>query len=270
MAEKRMFSKTIIDSDNFMDMPATARLLYYDLAMRADDDGFVNSPKKIIRMTGASPDDINILIHRQFIIPFDNGVVVIKHWRIHNYIRKDTYTPTLHTEEKALIECDENKAYTLRPRLVDGSSTVRPRLVDGSLTQIRIDKNRLDKINNISSDNNKKSDNKQQKKIKMTVIENDFNTIWALYPRKQGKQNAFKAYEKAILSGIHKQTIIDGINAYVKYLKANNVEARYIKQGSAWFNQQCWNDDYNIKGFDKNKKAYTQNDKHYADEDLFS
>ena len=87
MAERRMFAKTIIDSDAFIDMPVTARLLYYDLAMRADDDGFVNSPKKIMRMIGASQDDLSILIVKKFILPFDNGVVVIKHWRIHNYIR---------------------------------------------------------------------------------------------------------------------------------------------------------------------------------------
>ena len=83
MAERRMFAKTIIDSDAFLDMPVTARLLYYDLAMRADDDGFVNSPKKIMRMIGASQDDLSILCLRKFLIPFDNGVVVIKHWRIH-------------------------------------------------------------------------------------------------------------------------------------------------------------------------------------------
>ena len=90
MAERRMFAKTIIDSDSFLDMPVSARLLYYDLGMRADDDGFVNSPKKIMKMIGATQDDLSILILKKFIIPFESGVVVIKHWKIHNYIRKDT------------------------------------------------------------------------------------------------------------------------------------------------------------------------------------
>lgn len=134
MAERRMFAKTIIDSDAFLDMPVTARLLYYDLAMRADDDGFVNSPKKIMRMIGVSQDDMSILIMRKFIIPFDNGIVVIKHWRIHNYIRKDTYNETTYKEEKAMLSFDENKAYTLKSQqcdnAVDGSSTERGRLVD--------------------------------------------------------------------------------------------------------------------------------------------
>ena len=111
MAERRMFAKTIIDSDAFLDMPVTARLLYYDLAMRADDDGFVNSPKKIMKFVGATTDDLGILAMRKFIIPFENGVVVIKHWRIHNYIRKDTYKETPYKDEKALLELDENNAY---------------------------------------------------------------------------------------------------------------------------------------------------------------
>jgi len=138
MAERRMFAKTIIDSDAFLDMPVTARLLYYDLSMRADDDGFVNSPKKIMRMVGASQDDLSILCMRKFIIPFDNGVVVIKHWRIHNYIRKDTYNETPYKEQKALLELDENNAYRL-------TSTERPRLVNEPSTQDRLGKDRLGK-----------------------------------------------------------------------------------------------------------------------------
>lgn len=147
MAEKRMFAKTIIDSDAFLDMPVTARLLYYDLAMRADDDGFVNNPKKIMREIGASQDDLTILGLRKFIIPFDSGVVVIKHWRIHNYIRKDTYTPTPYTAEMRCLGVDESKAYTLLDSSsVDGSSTARGRLVDGSSTQIREEKRSSDKL----------------------------------------------------------------------------------------------------------------------------
>lgn len=142
MAERRMFAKTIVDSDAFMDMPVTARLLYYDLAMRADDDGFINSPKKIMRMVGASQDDLGILIMRKFIIPFDSGVVVIKHWRIHNYIRGDTYHETNYKEEKASLELDENKAY----RAIRGaSSTPRLRTVDDPSTQDRLGKVSLGK-----------------------------------------------------------------------------------------------------------------------------
>ena len=91
MAERRMFAKTIIDSDAFLDMPATSQLLYFHLAMRADDDGFVNSPKKILRVIGCGEDDLKLLFAKKFLIPFDSGVVVIKHWKIHNYIQKDRY-----------------------------------------------------------------------------------------------------------------------------------------------------------------------------------
>lgn len=112
MAERRMFAKTIIDSDAFMNMPLSAQALYFHLSMRADDEGFINNPKKIQRMVGAADDDMNVLILRRFILPFDSGVVVIKHWRIHNYIRGDRLKPTVYTEEKAQIECKNNGAYT--------------------------------------------------------------------------------------------------------------------------------------------------------------
>ena len=156
MAERRMFAKTIIDSDAFLDMPMSARLLYYDLAMRADDDGFINSPKKIMRFVGASMDDLNILAIRKFIIPFDNGVVVIKHWRIHNYIRKDRYSETTYSEEKSLLEVDENRAYRLisdeknskkMPTVNQRSTNGRP-LVDAD--KDRLGKDRLGKDKEIS------------------------------------------------------------------------------------------------------------------------
>lgn len=142
MAERRMFAKTIIDSDVFIDMPMSARLLYYDLAMRADDDGFVNSPKKIMKFVGASTDDMNVLIARQFIIPFESGVVVIKHWRIHNYIRKDTYKETPYKDEKAVLCLDENNGYRLENEC---PSTNRQRTVNEPSTQDRLGKVRLGK-----------------------------------------------------------------------------------------------------------------------------
>lgn len=104
MADRRMFAKTIIDSDAFIDMPLSTQALYFHLSMRADDDGFINNPKKIQRMIGASDDDIKVLLTKRYIIAFDSGVIVIKHWKIHNYIRNDRYKPTVHIEEKAQVE----------------------------------------------------------------------------------------------------------------------------------------------------------------------
>ena len=112
MAERRMFAKTIIDSDAFLDMPHSTQLLYFHLSMRADDDGFINNPKNIMRMIGCKDDDLSVLITKKFIIPFESGVVVIKHWKIHNYIAKDRYKETKYKDEKALLTLDENNSYT--------------------------------------------------------------------------------------------------------------------------------------------------------------
>lgn len=111
MAERRMFSKTIIDSDIFLDMPHTAQLLYFHLAMRADDDGFINNPKSIMRNARCSSDDIKTLIEQGFIILFENGIVVVRHWKIHNYIRNDRYKETKYKGEKATLVLDENNVY---------------------------------------------------------------------------------------------------------------------------------------------------------------
>ncbi|MEE0900482.1 MAG: hypothetical protein UIM25_06260 [Bacteroidales bacterium] len=142
MPERRMFAKTIIDSDAFLDMPISAQLLYFHLSMRADDDGFVNKPKSIMRVCGCKDDDIQILFAKKFVIPFESGIVVIKHWKIHNYIRKDTYTETKYKEEKALLETDENGSYRinyLEP------VTVSSRTCNETLTQDRLGKDRLGK-----------------------------------------------------------------------------------------------------------------------------
>ena len=145
MAERRMFAKTIIDSDAFIDMPISARLLYYDLAMRADDDGFVNSPKKIMKFVGASVDDMNVLIARQFIIPFESGVVVIKHWRIHNYIQKDRYKPTSYQDEMENLTLKNGAYYTENLPDVSNLDTECIQDVYEMDTQVRLGKDRLGK-----------------------------------------------------------------------------------------------------------------------------
>lgn len=138
MAERRMFAKTIIDSDAFLDMSVTAQLLYFHLSMRADDDGFVNKPKSIMRMIGASQGDAEMLVNKKFIIPFESGVVVIKHWKIHNYIAKDRYKETTYKDEKATLMLDENNAYTTCIQPVYGMDT------QDRLGKERIGKDRLD------------------------------------------------------------------------------------------------------------------------------
>lgn len=113
MAERRMFAKTIVLSDAFLDMPMSSRCLYFAFGMFADDDGFVNNPKSIMRQVGASLDDMNILITKKFIIIFEDGVIVIKHWKSQNYIQKDRYKPTKYLKHKNRLMLDENKSYKL-------------------------------------------------------------------------------------------------------------------------------------------------------------
>lgn len=116
MAERRMFAKSIVLSDAFLDMPLSARCLYFTLGMLADDDGFVGSPKAIMRQCGASQDDMAILLQKRYVLGFESGVIVIKHWRINNYLRNDRYQSTTYLEEKDTLALDAKNAYTERSK----------------------------------------------------------------------------------------------------------------------------------------------------------
>ena len=140
-----MFSKTIIDSDAFLDMPLSTQALYFHLSMRADDEGFVNNPKKIQRMIGASTDDFKVLLAKNFIITFDSGVLVIKHWKIHNYIRGDRINETNYQEEKAMLELKDNGAYTLCQPLDGQMSDICQ--ADVSIGKVRLGKDSIGKDN---------------------------------------------------------------------------------------------------------------------------
>lgn len=142
MAEKRMFAKTIIDSDAFLDMPLSTQALYFHLAMRADDEGFINNPKKIQRTVGSTDDDLKLLMLKNFIIPFESGIVVIKHWKIHNYIRTDRLKPTAYQEEKGQLSIKKNGAYTLCQADVSQLSGRCP--ADVSIDKIRLDEIRVE------------------------------------------------------------------------------------------------------------------------------
>ena len=134
-----MFAKTIVLSDAFLDMPLSARCLYFTLGMFADDDGFVNSPKAIMRQCGASEDDLRVLIAKRFLLAFDSGVIVIKHWRINNYLRTDRYTSTKYIEEKDALQIEANGAYT------EGSTSGIPSSGIPSIGKVRLDKDSIDK-----------------------------------------------------------------------------------------------------------------------------
>lgn len=160
MAERRMFAKTIVLSDAFLDMPMSARCFYFTLGMFADDDGFVNNPKSIMRQCGASIDDMNVLLAKKFVLLFEDGVIVIKHWRINNYLRNDRYTETKYSEDKALLTIDKNGAYTIENALGIPSSGIpsigKDRLVEDRLEEVRVGKEKKENEDtNVSSQKKK-------------------------------------------------------------------------------------------------------------------
>ena len=214
MAEKRMFAKTIIDSDAFIDMPISSRLLYYDLGMRADDDGFVNSPKKIMRMIGATDDDIKLLIAKKFIIPFESGIVVIKHWRINNYLRGDRYKGTTYTKEKSLLQIDDKGAYTLNgiPKIESGIPTGIPL---GDTDKVSIDKN----------------------------IYSHFSLFWERYPKKLAKRDAEKAFAKINPDEKLFNLILEKLELYKQSEAWLKDGGQFIPYPATWLNGRRWEDE---------------------------
>lgn len=122
MPEKRMFTKKITESDAFLEMPLSAQCLYFHLNMYADDDGFINAPKKVIRMIGASEDDMKLLIAKRFVLVFESGVIVIKHWRMHNTLQNDRYHPTDYQEEYRQLRLKDNKSYSLETNCIQNGN----------------------------------------------------------------------------------------------------------------------------------------------------
>ena len=246
MAEKRMFAQQIVNSDAFIEMPLSAQALYFHLSMKADDDGFINNPKTIQRMVGADDDDLNVLMEKNFVICFDSGVLVIKHWRINNYIRGDRKKTTAYSEEMALLTCKDNGAYTLNESLCQSNVrqvTVKCPSSDSQMSgkcqaTDGIDKNSIDK-NSIDKNNN---NHQNLREVKSNRTE--FEELWNIYPRKQGKAKALQCYIRAKNKGTTFEEVKKGIEAYILYIQREKVETQYIKQGSTFFSQQAWNDDW--------------------------
>lgn len=214
MAEKRMFSKQMIDSDAFLEMPLSAQALYFHLSMRADDDGFVDNPKKIQRMVNASGDDLRLLIAKRYILTFESGVIVIKHWRIHNTLRTDRYKETVYLEEKALLDVKKNKAYTEKKELKEIGIPNGNQLA----TQSSIDKSSIDKISN----------NTVQDACTL------FEKLWKLYPNKKGKGQVPLTKKKNLLK-IGEEELIRAIDRYKTDLEKDK-DWRKPQNGSTFFN----------------------------------
>ena len=177
MANKRMFSKQITNSDAFMDMPVSSQLLYFHLNMEADDDGFVANPKRVMRMLNVGDDDMKILLAKRFLLSFESGVVVIKHWLLHNAVRRDMYQETQYLEEKKQLQIKDNKVYT---EICNESVTVPLHRLD----KIRLDKDRIEENIELPIWLNKKAweawiQYKKERKQKMTpsIIKFQLNVL---------------------------------------------------------------------------------------------
>lgn len=181
-----------------------------------------------MRQVGSTTDDMNILIAKKFVLVFESGVIVIKHWKIHNYIQADRYHPTKYQEEIATLSLDENKAYTQTDTLcIHDVSKVD--------TEVRLEIG------------------KSKDSIDKSIVQEEFEKLWSLYPKKQGKQNAYKAYEKARKDGVAYEDVEQGIKAYADYVKGKDTQ--YIKMGSTFFSQRAWQDDWSINGHTRSNEC---------------
>lgn len=244
MAQKRMFSKTITNSDSFLDMPKSSQALYFHLNMSADDEGFIDSPKMIMRMIGAAEDDMKLLIIKNFIIEFDKGLVVVKDWRIHNTIRKDRIKPTIHTEEFKRLNIAENGSYTTD--LYTGFQNVNQVSTNcpPSIDKISLDKTRLDKVSVVESST--ENDNQPNNIIDISKVfdyftENGFgsaygNTVgedivgWVEDFKKIGSTESeaceviIKALETSIFNNVRKWVYAKGVLRDWESKHLNNIE----------------------------------------------
>ena len=146
MAQKRMFSKSVVESDFFLSMPLTAQALYFHISMNADDDGFCSQTKSILYLTGAREDDLNVLLAKGFLIRFEDGVTVVKHWKVNNYIQNDRVHETEYLEDKRSLFIKPNKVYTLDPQKGSPLIPMYTKCIQNvSIDKNRLEENRLDK-----------------------------------------------------------------------------------------------------------------------------
>lgn len=230
MAERRMFAKTIIDSDAFTEMPLSTQALYFHLSLRADDDGFLNCAQKIMRMIGAAKNDYDILLAKRFVIQFNDGICVIKHWRIHNYIQSDRYKPTVYQDEKSALSVKTNGAYTLKSQEVKELDT--PCIQDGYNLEAQV---RLGEDSLVKDSLGKDSIPIADKPLK----DDDFDVFWKSYPRKTAKEDARKAYA-ALMKKKGAPTIerlVESVEAHKQSDDWKKENGKYIPHPSTYLRQ---------------------------------
>lgn len=257
MANKRMFSIDVVCTDKFLEMPSSSQALYFQFGMNADDEGFVSAPKQITRMANASDDDLRILISKGYVIPFESGIVVIKHWNVNNYLRKDRLKTTVHKKEKALLNIEDNEyipainknAFLLETIDCDNqqSTSCQPTADHATVnrsTQCRIDKNSIDK-----------------KKIYSV----HFEEFWKIYPRKREKAKAYKAYNARLNDGFSEKDILEAGKSYAKECEEKNIEERYIKHGATFLSVNTPFIDYLSAGKEQENESGNKGRRQTAD-----
>ena len=241
MAERRMFTKKITDDDHFLNLSSPAQALYLHLSMNADDDGFCNQITASMFKAHASVTDLEALLKNRYIYQFDSGVIVIKHWRMANALRKDRYTPTAFKNEMAMLKVSENGAYKLpdnndmvAERLPNGCQLVAERLPQVSIGKVSIDKNNK---NNISCNENSGIEVLDQKEMW-------FKSFWEIYPKHQDKKKAKQKFLKICTNEKEYKAIMQGLrNVLPVWAKK---DTKYIPMPTTWLNGERWNDEVNV------------------------
>lgn len=231
MASKRMFTMKIVDSDAFLDMPLSTQCLYFHLNMRADDDGFIGNPKRITKLVGCNEDDLKVLIAKRFLLVFEDGVIVIKHWRMHNTIQKDRYTPTAYQDELKQLGVKNNKSYTLNP--------METKCIQNVSTDIDID-------TGIDKDLDLVKENKGWKYFESPVLEEAFKEFVEM--RKKKKKPMSDRALKMAMGELVKHSTINGFVDEELMLKV-------IEQSIL----HCWDSFYPLKE-NKNQTIQTNID----------
>jgi len=200
MARKRMFSLLVVDTDEFLDMPSSTQSLYYHLGMRADDDGFVSSPKRIVKLVNCSDDDLKLLIAKGFIIPFDSGIIAIKHWKLNNDLKKDRYTPTIYLNEKSTLRVNKNRVYSIVGNNLETKWIQNGNKLD---TQYSKDKNSIDKYSKEYIEQKQEENQEQiqeQKQVKKEKVKKEkkpketHNSIIENYTINEDLREALKGF----------------------------------------------------------------------------
>lgn len=221
MSERRMFSRRIVKSDYYMDLPVSSRDLYFQLCMDADDDGFVSSPRMTMKVCGSVQADLAILASKRFIIVFDSGVVLIKHWLVHNELKRDRYRPTTHQDEKGVVRIKENRVYSLD----EGVLLTEWRQVGNTLLpQDRIGKDRIGKVS--------KEDRAQYAL--------DFDRFWSAYPRKVGKQDCKRWWDRHYFPTSEVTKMVEAIG---KYRNTKQWQEGFIPHPTTFLNKGRWEDE---------------------------